>query len=61
MTALHYACENKYDQICAILLERGANVDAVGAGKKRHPMHSTSNTAVFVVKYVKQAVKRHFI
>ena len=49
MTALHYACENKYDQICAILLERGANVDAVGAGKKRHPLHSISNPAILLL------------
>jgi len=39
ITALHWAAINNNYQVCKLLLERGANVDAVGGDLSATPLH----------------------
>lgn len=54
ITALHWAAMNSALEVCKLLLERGADVDAVGGELHATPLHWATRLVYFSFHYLRQ-------
>lgn len=55
-TALHYAARNGFIEICKILLQNGANIDAQTKSANATPLHKAAASGKYTVRYSNQSV-----